>query len=183
MIEAGGTGKIGLRPLGERDVEVIVRWESGYPAATVPGKDRHRYLAESQAQRNSSGAKTSRMFAIEAEDRTLLGSIGLVDINWRRSEAELIVLIGDERYRGIGYGTEAVDVLLGYAFNHVKLEHVYLRVFKDNTPAIRCFEKCGFRKKWMITRRFEDGGPLRIVILMTLDRKGFLKSSRCQAAS
>jgi len=175
--------RVALRPLGEKDAGITSCWESEYYAATVPGNGRNRHLSESQGQGNKGGAKTARMFAIEAEDGTLIGSIGLVEISWRKSEAELVVLIGDERYRGRGYGTEAVNTLLEYAFNHTKLARVYLRVFQENTSAIRCFEKCGFRKEWVVTRKFEDGGPSKKVILMTLDRKGFIESSRCQAAS
>lgn len=175
--------RVALRPLGEKDAETVSCWESEYHFATVQGNGRNRHLSESRDQVNKGGAKTARIFAIKAEDGTLIGCIGLVEINWRKSEAELVVLIGDERYRGKGYGTEAVNTLLEYAFNHTKLTRVYLRVFQENASAIRCFERCGFRKEWVVTRRFEDGGPSRKVILMTVDKKGFIESSRCQAAS
>ncbi len=123
------------------------------------------------------------MFAIEARDGRVIGGVGLVEISWRKSEAELVVAIGDERYRNKGYGTESVSLLLEYAFCQTKLVRVYLRVFEDNAVAIKCFERCGFRKEWVVARRFEDGGPLRRVILMTLDKRGFLEHLRCRAAS
>jgi len=50
-------------------------------------------------------AGTTRMFAIEAEDGALIGDIGLVEINWRRSEAELVVRIGHPKYLGKGLRT------------------------------------------------------------------------------
>ena len=123
------------------------------------------------------------MFGIGAEDGALIGDIGLVEISWRRSEAELVVRIGDERYLGKGYGRDAIRALLDYAFTTVKLDRVYLRVFADNAPALKCFGKCGFRKEWTLTLRPEEGGPPRKVFLMMLQRKDFLGRARCEEAS
>jgi RimJ/RimL family protein N-acetyltransferase len=62
-------------------------------------------------------ARTTRMFAIEADDNVLIGDIGLVEINWRRKEAELVVRIGHPEYIGKGYGYDAISSLLDYVFS------------------------------------------------------------------
>ena len=46
----------------------------------------------------------------------LLGSISLKDINWINRSAELGIFIGDKEFRGKGYGTEAIQLLLDYGF-------------------------------------------------------------------
>lgn len=175
--------KVVLRPLGEKDLETICGWDSDYYVAAVPGPSDDRHLDNRKGYERILRSRTAKMFAIEARDGSLIGDIGLVEISWRKREAELVVRIGDERYRGRGYGQDAVSCLLEYVFSNTKLARIYLRVFEENVPAIRCFQKCGFRKEWMITRKLEAGELPRRVILMTLEREDFFKSARCRVAS
>jgi RimJ/RimL family protein N-acetyltransferase len=52
--------------------------------------------------------------------------------------------IGNRAYWGQGYGSEAVRLTLGYAFEELNLHRVSLSVLGDNPRAIRAYEKCGF---------------------------------------
>ncbi len=52
--------------------------------------------------------------------------------------------IGERDYWGRGYGTDAMQVLLRYAFDELNLHRVSLGVFEYNTRAIRAYEKAGF---------------------------------------
>ena len=45
---------------------------------------------------------------------------------------------------GIGPGTEAAILVLGYTFNDLQLRRVDLRVIEYNHRAIRSYEKVGF---------------------------------------
>ena len=90
-------------------------------------------------------ARTTRMFAIEADDNVLIGDIGLVEINWRRKEAELVVRIGHPEYIGKGYGYDAISSLLDYVFSTPAGSDLP-RVLADNLRAVKCFEKCGFAR-------------------------------------
>jgi diamine N-acetyltransferase len=47
-------------------------------------------------------------------------------------------------YRGLGFGTECVRLLLDFAFRHRNRNKVWLETLADNGRAIRCFAKCGF---------------------------------------
>ncbi|MCR4403289.1 MAG: GNAT family N-acetyltransferase [Firmicutes bacterium] len=180
MIEGAKTV---LRPLGEKDLEIVCGWDSDYYVAAVPGPRDDRHLDERRDYEKILRSRTAKVFAIETRDGSLIGEIGLVEISWRKREAELVVRIGDHRYRGKGFGQDAIRCMLEHAFAHTKLDRVYLRVFSENVPAVRCFLKCGFRKQWATTRRLEAGGPARKVILMTVERDDFLRSIRSRAAS
>ncbi|HCD41895.1 MAG: GNAT family N-acetyltransferase [Bacillota bacterium] len=115
-------------------------------------------------------ARTTRMFAIEADDNVLIGDIGLVEINWRRKEAELVVRIGHPEYIGKGYGYDAISSLLDYVFSTTRLDRIYLRVLADNLRAVKCFEKCGFRKNWVMARRISHEGSPKRLFLMAIER-------------
>ena len=39
----------------------------------------------------------------------------------------------------------AIMLLLNYAFNHINLNNIMLKVYSFNTGAIKAYEKCGFK--------------------------------------
>ena len=45
-----------------------------------------------------------------------------------------------------GYGSEAITLLLDYAFNALNLNNIMLTVKALNERAIACYRKCGFRE-------------------------------------
>lgn len=73
-----------------------------------------------------------------------VGQIRLHTFAWADRRARVAVGIHDRRFWSRGYGTEALRLLLGYAFDHLRLHRVDLRVLADNRRAIRSYEKCGF---------------------------------------
>lgn len=172
-----------LRPLNDADIEVICQWEAGQHIATRAFEQANKRLTVREEYMSLVNARTTRMFAIEAEDGVLIGDIGLVEINWRRSEAELVVRIGHRKYLGKGYGQDAISSLLDYMFSTTRLERVYLRVLANNLPAVKCFQKCGFKKNWVITRQIEKEQPPRKVFLMTIERDSQERETRSNRAS
>jgi RimJ/RimL family protein N-acetyltransferase len=55
------------------------------------------------------------------------------------------IQIGEREYWGKGYGTDALRVLLRYAFDELNLARVSLSVLEGNVRAMRSYEKCGFK--------------------------------------
>lgn len=78
-----------------------------------------------------------------ADDRP----IGLVDL-WfgdiRHGDSWVGIGIGERELWGQGYGTDAMRVLLRYAFTELSLHRVSLNVFGYNERALRSYEKAGF---------------------------------------
>lgn len=73
-----------------------------------------------------------------------IGNSGFHNLDWRNRSAEVGILIGEKIFWNQGFGSEAVRLLVTHAFNTLNLHRVYLRVFEDNTRAIRAYEKAGF---------------------------------------
>jgi len=53
--------------------------------------------------------------------------------------------IGEREFRGKGYGRDALNILLRYAFMELNLRRVTLTVFEYNEQAIRMYQQAGFR--------------------------------------
>ncbi len=56
----------------------------------------------------------------------------------------MAIALGERKFWGNGYGTDAMRVMLRYAFNELNLSRVGLIVFEYNPRAIRSYEKVGF---------------------------------------
>jgi RimJ/RimL family protein N-acetyltransferase len=78
-------------------------------------------------------------------DDALIGTVGVGGIKWSYQAASMGIAIGDPAYWGKGYGSDAVRLMLRYAFHELNLYRVGISTIAYNTRAARSFEKCGFR--------------------------------------
>lgn len=97
------------------------------------------------------------IFAIYSlEDDHLIGDIGLGGVHWTHGDAFVGIGLGERQYWGKGYGTDAMRVILRYAFTELNLHRVSLDVFEYNPRAMRSYEKVGFsyegRMRGMLNR-------------------------------
>lgn len=79
------------------------------------------------------------------EDGRAIGFGGFMDVDSVNGNAELLIGIGERGLRDRGYGTEAVAVLLDFAFGELRLHRVQLRVWSFNERAIHVYTRMGFR--------------------------------------
>ena len=77
----------------------------------------------------------------------IIGEISLMDIDRTNRNAHIRVAIFESSNCGQGYGTEAMKLLLHYAFGTINLHRVELAVFSFNERAIRSYEKLGFQRE------------------------------------
>lgn len=78
-----------------------------------------------------------------ADDR-LIGFVDLNGIQWNNGVAGLGISIADRGYWGKGYGSDALELILRYAFDELNLYRVGLDSFAYNERAIHVYEKMGF---------------------------------------
>lgn len=77
-------------------------------------------------------------------DDKLIGFIVLMHVNHFHGDAYVGIGIGEPEYRGKGYGSEAMNLLLQFAFQEMNLHRVSLDAVATNARAVRSYEKCGF---------------------------------------
>jgi RimJ/RimL family protein N-acetyltransferase len=75
-----------------------------------------------------------------------IGNCGLHEVDLANRRTVVGIMIGEPDARGRGYGTEAMRLLLDYAFNVLGMHSVMLTVFENNGAGRRCYEKVGFRE-------------------------------------
>ena len=79
------------------------------------------------------------------ERNGLIGAVRLDNVDLEDRRASLAIGMVDPDAMDKGYGTEAIRLVLGFAFKTLNLHRVSLRVLAYNQRAIRAYEKCGFR--------------------------------------
>ncbi len=76
-------------------------------------------------------------------EKKVIGHISLAKRknNWYETQ----IIIGEKRYWGKGYGSQAIKILLQKA-KRFKISKIYLEVRPINIKAIHAYENCGFQK-------------------------------------
>ena len=94
----------------------------------------------------------SKRLAIDTADGKHIGNFMYYDIDLRRGEAELGIMIGDREYWGKGYGTDTIKAVQDYIFTNTPLTRVYLHTLEWNERARRSFAKAGLREVKTVRR-------------------------------
>ena len=133
-----------LRPLELSDSRVLVEYLNNeeikeYMSLFFPVNN---FLEEEWIKRNAI-SHNNLTFGIETEGR-LIGTAGFKNIDWITRSAEYGIAIYDSSYWNKGIGTEATKLMLKYGFEYLNLNRIWLRVFENNSRALRVYEKCGF---------------------------------------
>jgi RimJ/RimL family protein N-acetyltransferase len=98
------------------------------------------------------------VYSFETLDGKLIGNLGLMSLNWISRKVEIGVVIGEKEYWSKGYGTEAISLMLRFLFEEWDVNRVELFADSRNLRAIRCYERCGFRKEGVRRQnRFKRG--------------------------
>ncbi len=73
-----------------------------------------------------------------------IGNIKLGPINTAHSVADIGILIGEKDCWGKGYATDAIILLVDYAFSRLNLHKVTAGCYAPNTGSLKAFRKAGF---------------------------------------
>lgn len=159
---------IKIRPITVEDTADIIRWRNNpsvyshfIQRAPLTEQD-HLYWLENKV--NTGLVK--QFIIVEVATNTSIGSVYLRDIDTTHKKAEFGIFIGEDCARNKGYGGIATKLILQYAFEQLKLNKVFLRVFADNPIAISCYEKAGFEKEGLFKEDvIIDGVPYDMVFM------------------
>jgi len=112
-----------------------------------------------------------RRYAVETLDGIHIGNCSYYNIDMKRSEAEIGIMIGNSNYWNKGYGTDTIKALVGYVFRHTSFKRLYLKTLEWNIRAQQCFMKSGFTAYNHLAR---DGYKF---LMMELSREEWMKQN------
>ena len=146
--------KVLLRPLKRSDITSFLKWFNDpevtqylnfYLPMTEMAEEK---WIENAASRIQAGTDICLIIeAIEGESSKPIGNVGLSGINPRDHSATFGIAIGEKDYWGNGYGTEATQLILEYAFQQLNLHRISSSAFAFNERSIRLHKKVGFKEE------------------------------------
>jgi RimJ/RimL family protein N-acetyltransferase len=115
---------------------------------------------------------TMFMFSIHtlADDR-IIGFVDLSGINWPAGDAWLGIGIGERECWGKGYGTDAMRLIMRFAFEQLNLRRISLTVFEYNQRGYHVYQKLGFREEGRMRQWMQRGGERYDMIYMGILRE------------
>lgn len=92
------------------------------------------------------------------EDEKAIGTIILSDIDQKNATGHIHIKMSKDGGRGKGYGTDAVNTMVRYAFEELRLNCIYANILFYNEASIKLFERCGFKRDGVLRQRvFKKG--------------------------
>lgn len=108
--------------------------------------------------------------AIETLEGKHIGNCTYYDIDEKKSEAQLGIMIGNRDYWNKGYGTDVVSSMVDHFFSNTSLDRLYLKTLDWNHRAQKCFTGCGFLSCGQLKRNGHN------FVLMELKREWWRRS-------
>ncbi|MCD6332387.1 MAG: GNAT family N-acetyltransferase [Bacteroidales bacterium] len=153
---------VALRALEPEDEELLFRWENN-PSVwrvshTLTPISRHQikeYLAHIHL--DIFQTRQLRLVITHTDnDQQPIGLIDLFDYDPFHQRAGVGILIAENKNRHRGFASEALELLVNYAFTSLMLYQLYASMTVDNPVSLQLFEKTGFkligtRKGWIRT--------------------------------
>ncbi len=139
-----------LRALEPDDLEFLYLLENDPNiweiSGTITPYSKHvlrQYL--DNAHRDIYDVKQLRL-AICKHDGAMVGLIDLFDFDPKNHRAGIGIVVMETHERNKGVGSEAIALLLDYAFSSLDLRQIFANVGADNQASVHLFKKIGFRE-------------------------------------
>ncbi len=141
--------RVYLRPLSRDDLTYIQKWSNDPEIRGLIGEVRPMSwtkVEEFYERAKNDDQRVWFIIVLQENDR-VIGEAGLLRMfpAWRTTD--LSIIIGEKETWGKGYGTEAINLLLDYAFGYLNFHRVAIGVVGFNEAALGFYEKVGFRKE------------------------------------
>ena len=166
-------GRIYLRLMTRDDTDNIIKWRNSdevrrqFIYQKPFTKESHENWIDTMIE---TGKVVQMMIVLSDNDRPI-GSVYVRDIAREHNKAEYGIFIGETDCLGKGYGTEAAELMIDYAFEYLGLHKLMLRVYADNERAIKSYEKAGFVKEAYLKDDVFVQGKYRDIVLMAVFHK------------
>ncbi len=149
----------------EKDPPIIARWTGDPLWRAMLGTASRPLSAEAvrkqleKVEKEMEETQNVFHFTLRAcSDDRLVGLAKLYGIDFHNGTGILALGIGDAADRRHGYGSDALTLLLSFAFGELNLNRLSVFLTSDNLPCIKLLEKAGFEQE--VRRReaaYHDG--------------------------
>ena len=160
--------KIYLRPLEMEDIDSFIVWLNDEEVRQYVKRisPLNRIREREYIERLYKDDREITLGIVLKENDQLIGNITLHRVSIPHRQASLGIFIGDKSCWSKGYGTEALNLMLGHGFNQLNLHRIFLTVLSFNARATRAYEKVGFKREGVFREHMYRDGKYHDVYYM-----------------
>lgn len=165
--------KVVLRAINASDNEMLLEMINDPETERMLGGSSRPLSLENQLQWFNSLKNDEHILRCIVETKEsdkAIGTVILSDIDQKNGSAQIHIKLSPHGVRGKGYGTDAINAMVGYAFGELRLHSVYAEVLAYNTVSQKVFEKCSFEKDGVLRSRVYKNGQYVDVISYSIIR-------------
>jgi diamine N-acetyltransferase len=163
-----------LRALEPSDVDLLYQWENDtsvwHLSNTITPFSRFVLEQYIMSTDDIFASKQLRLMIDlnRATGSQTIGCIDIFDFDPIHMRAGIGIMIIDKE-RGKGYASEALDLIIDYAFRHLKLNQLYSNIISTNTASLELFKKKHFRiigvkEEWLrVDKQWADEYMLQLI--------------------
>lgn len=156
-----------LRALEPEDIDFVYEVENDETIWNVSNTNTpySRFLIRQyleNAHQDIYEAKQLRLAICNNDDFTAVGLIDLFEYDPRNNRAGIGILVQNSSFRNQGIGTEALGLMIQFAFRHLNLNQLYANIDAENEASLKLFanfgfQKIGIKKQWnLINGQYRD---------------------------
>lgn len=136
--------RVTLRTVERDDVKLVQRAHNDPAVRTALGLDRPRNETQVEEYFETVVESDESVDLLVCLDEQAVGKVVAKDVGSARPELSYWLL---PDYRGEGYATEAVSLLVDYLFRSFDASGVYARAYASNESSWRLLERLGFERE------------------------------------
>lgn len=156
-----------LRALEPNDLEFLYEVENNESIWEVSNTQTpySRFLIKQylkNAHQDIYEAKQLRLAICKDHNFPAIGLIDLFDFDPKNNRAGVGIMIQNQQDRNSGIGSEALGLLIRYAFRKLNLHQLYANINPENKPSVSLFttfgfEEIGTKKQWnLVEGKYKD---------------------------
>tara|TARA_B100000809_G_scaffold266760_2_gene331301 strand:+ start:36808 stop:37350 length:543 start_codon:yes stop_codon:yes gene_type:complete len=165
--------KINLRPLEPEDLQFLYDSENDESNWKVSGTQvpYSKFILKNYIKNSHQDiyeAKQARLVIEDKKTKIPVGMIDLFDFDPLHRKSGIGILVLDQ-YQKNGFASEAIELIISYAFHYLNLHQLYANITTDNTGSVRLFEKfkfqlIGIKKDWIYhNQKFYDESTYQLI--------------------
>ncbi|HEU4326718.1 MAG TPA: GNAT family protein [Roseiflexaceae bacterium] len=161
--------RVTLRPIRPDDIDAylaLVQDEEGLRLTGTPSRFT-REQTEGWLRTIAEREDRVDLAIVPQGSEELVGEVVLNEIDDDNRSANIRIGIR-QPHTGRGYGSEAMRLMLGHAFEQLGLHRVSLEVFSFNPRALHVYEKLGFRREGVLRDTLLLDGVYHDAIVMSM---------------
>lgn len=160
--------KVNLRSVELNDIPLIVEWKNDREISHLTGSyTPTTELKEEALYQMEQETNTTYKFIIEEDDEEI-GYCGITGIDWRSRRGEIFIRIALREKWQQGFGFEASNLLINFAFTDLNLHKLFLTCFTDNLNALNLYSKLNFETEGELKQHHYCNGKFKDMLIMSL---------------